>query len=180
MYFDVQVIALARRIDKLHELEKQVTDPAGKIYPLQVDLRLEDEIVGAFQWIIKNIGAVDFLINNAGVLKFGSILDESVAHYKDLLDTNLIAYCITSREFYELCKKFNTLGHIVNIVCISTKLPYSNDMCALGFYPVTKHGVNMLGISLRNDFIKRKANIKVTVNYTRIFDNMELITELIN
>lgn len=37
------------------------------LYPLNVDLCHEEEIIRAFQWVEDTFGGLDILINNAGV-----------------------------------------------------------------------------------------------------------------
>lgn len=39
----------------------------ANLYPLNVDLCHEEEIIRAFQWVEDTFGGLDVLINNAGV-----------------------------------------------------------------------------------------------------------------
>lgn len=48
-------------------LAKELQHSKGKLYPMKVDLRKEEEIVAAFHWIDQHLGAINVLINNAGV-----------------------------------------------------------------------------------------------------------------
>ena len=64
----VNVAGLARKVDKLGEIQTKLKNEKGKFYPIQCDVRKEEEILKAFQKIEKELGGIDILINNAGVI----------------------------------------------------------------------------------------------------------------
>lgn len=45
------------------------TNKGGKYYPMKCDLSQEKEIINVFAWIKENLGGVDVMINNAGLMK---------------------------------------------------------------------------------------------------------------
>lgn len=54
------------------DLEK--AENKGKLYPIKGDLRKEEDILSAFDWIDRNLGAVHVMVNNAGVVTCDTIL----------------------------------------------------------------------------------------------------------
>lgn len=99
-----------------------------------------------FRWIEDVCGGVDLLINNAGVITKGLLLDakNTVELYRTM-ETNIIGLCLVTREATRLMKKrdeeFGTVGHIVNInsifghkihACVPGTKPLN------GMYPASK------------------------------------------
>lgn len=41
---------------------------SGTLYALKADVSKEEDIVAAFKWVKNNLGGVDVLINNAGII----------------------------------------------------------------------------------------------------------------
>lgn len=48
-------------------------DGKGKVYPIKGDVRNEEDVVSAFQWIEENLGPVHILVNNAGIVSGDSL-----------------------------------------------------------------------------------------------------------
>lgn len=77
------MVGLARRIDRLNELNEKLKNEAGEFHPIQCDLSKEEDILSAFEWTKKNLGGVDLLVNNAGTTRAATISGI-------LLDINLL------------------------------------------------------------------------------------------
>ncbi|GBP96451.1 Farnesol dehydrogenase [Eumeta japonica] len=67
------VVAGARRVELLEELEKNVKGH-GRIIPVKCDVGKEDELVRLIE-VAKDNGGVDVLVNNAALLFDGNITD---------------------------------------------------------------------------------------------------------
>lgn len=50
---------------------------AGRFYPLACDVTDENDILDAFKWIDENIGGINFMINNAGIVRISPISSEN-------------------------------------------------------------------------------------------------------
>ena len=70
----------------------------GVFYPLKCDLRKEEQILDVFSEIKTNYGGVDVCINVAGIGHRASILSGETWQWRDMLDVNVLAYAIVSRE----------------------------------------------------------------------------------
>ncbi|XP_015432613.1 PREDICTED: farnesol dehydrogenase-like [Dufourea novaeangliae] len=156
---NVKVAALARRLHKLQELADEL--PKYKIYPIQCDVTKEEEILRAFQWVEEKLGGADILVNNAGVSSTSTILDSPTTKYRLILDTNLVAPAICSREFCQSIKKRNSSGHILNINSIAGRYAEAIQM-PFGMYGPSKYGLSALAAELRHEIILAKLNIRVT------------------
>lgn len=65
------VVIVARRKDKLEEVEKEIKDMGGNVLAVSADISKSDDDNRVVEETIKAFGKVDILINNAGVLDEG-------------------------------------------------------------------------------------------------------------
>jgi NADP+-dependent farnesol dehydrogenase len=56
------------------ELSKSLQSATGKLYAVKCDVTKHSDIETAFKWVKDNLGGVDILINNAGVLFPGRLI----------------------------------------------------------------------------------------------------------
>lgn len=65
----MKVIAVARRLENLKELAASIKREFNvEVYPMKCDVQQEEEILKVFKWAEEELGGVDVLINNAGVV----------------------------------------------------------------------------------------------------------------
>ncbi|XP_020295882.1 farnesol dehydrogenase-like [Pseudomyrmex gracilis] len=158
----MKVIAVARRVEKLQELAADVQRKCNaKLHPMQCDVQKEEDILGVFKWAEKHLGGIDVLINNAAIVSPKSLTEETTDMLSKLLDVNLRAPAICSREFVQSVKKRKASGHIINISSIAGRLAETLPVSA-SLYPATKYGVNGMTATLRGDLAREKIDVKIT------------------
>lgn len=81
----------------------------------------------------------DLLVNNAGIVRFGALLDIDLADFRRVMDVNLIGCFIVTRAVARRMVKRRS-GVIVNITSINALTPGPNA----GAYPASKAGVARL------------------------------------
>lgn len=159
----MKVVACGRNIERLQELAEEVSRSSeGKIIPVQCDLRNEQNILSMFDGIRSNpeLGCVDVCINNAGVMNSAPILSSTTDKWTEMLDVNVTALCICSRESVKLMKEKNVDdGFIINICSMSGHRVVSSP--GSGFYSATKFAVTALSKSLTNELQSMKSSIRV-------------------
>jgi len=84
-------------------------------------------------------GPPDALVNNAGIVRFGPILEHSVADFRRVMDVNLVGTFIMSRTVARRMVERGS-GTIVNITSLNAVAP-SPDA---GAYPASKAAVALL------------------------------------
>lgn len=110
------VIGLARRADKIEQLKNELKDVSGEIHSYQCDITSEQSIKTAFNWIVEKFGAIKILINNAGIFRYTSLLDEnSGPSIIDTVNTNLLGLLFCTREAFKSMNKSSDDAHIINI-----------------------------------------------------------------
>lgn len=139
-----QVLATARRRDRLEELAREL--PEGKIQVLAGDLA--DPGFRADLWARAQAmsGGCDFLVNNAAFGHYAEFAAEDFDTIQRMIDVNVVALLdltqravahMKARGSGQVCQISSTLGFV--------GLPYSST------YVATKHAVNGLVKSLRDE-----------------------------
>ncbi|CAL7944502.1 unnamed protein product [Xylocopa violacea] len=155
----IKVVGLARRVDKLQEIAQELGK--DKFYPIQCDMRKEGDILKAFKFVEKQFGGADILVNNAGVNSNKKVIESDTEEYRKVIDTNLIAPAICSREAIQSLIKRKACGHIININSIAG-LYAESLLMPLGMYPASKYGLRALSTELRHEIVLSNLDIKIT------------------
>ncbi|KAG8250201.1 Dehydrogenase/reductase SDR member 11, partial [Homalodisca vitripennis] len=92
------VVGLARRTEKIEEMSAALSKAGekGKLVGIKTDLKKEGDILSAFQWVEKELGGPDVLVNNAGITYLGNFqacIDcKSVLYADDTTFFNINSY----------------------------------------------------------------------------------------
>ena len=116
--YGINVVALARRMDRLETLKEQLSNEKGKVIPIKCDVSDKASIDAAFEEIEKKVGTIQILVNNAGIAILKQIFgdDESVDDVvTNTINTNFLGLVRVSRKAYKLMKKSDDYGIIINI-----------------------------------------------------------------
>lgn len=157
----LQVAALARRKERLEDIQRQLEAKGKKIYPVQCDITKEEDILSAFQWVKSNLGPIHVLINNAGVGKPTTLVEGSTEQFRQIIETNVLGLAIATREAVQDMRKNNVAGHIVHINSVAGH--YVPQVPNMNIYPASKFAVTAMTETLRQELNLIGSRIKVTV-----------------
>ncbi len=135
-----QVIAAARRIDRLNELADQFQG----ITPKQVDLSQPEDTEAFCRYISDLPAPVSVLINNAGYSIRGALEDVSMEAIKRLFEVNLFALIRVTQACLPGMRNLRK-GTIVNLSSIVGKFTFPGS----GVYAATKYAVEGITDALR-------------------------------
>jgi NADP+-dependent farnesol dehydrogenase len=65
----INVVALARRVEKLEALKKELEDAPGNVTALFCDVSIKQSIESTFASIAKQFDSIHILVNNAGIIR---------------------------------------------------------------------------------------------------------------
>jgi NAD(P)-dependent dehydrogenase (short-subunit alcohol dehydrogenase family) len=120
-----------------------------RVIPIQLDVTDRDQLTR----IAGQASDVELLINNAGVLDFGSVLDAPPAAFTHNFDVNFFGVLHTTRAFAPtLIKQRGSVMNILTLVALAS-------MPGLGVYNASKAAAWSLTQSLRADFAKRGVKV---------------------
>ncbi|GFT92053.1 hypothetical protein NPIL_676921 [Nephila pilipes] len=159
------VVGCARNVDKIRALgeDDAIKTSPGKLVAIKCDLTQESEILSMFDEIRRTLGRLDVCINNAGLGHDSLLLTGQTSDWKNMLDVNVMALCICTREAVKLMReKGNDDGQIIQIVGVSGHRLLSPEMMGLHFYCGTKFMVKALTEGLRREIKALNSHIRIS------------------
>ncbi|XP_067121273.1 dehydrogenase/reductase SDR family member 11-like [Centruroides vittatus] len=157
----MKVIGCARNVNAIEKLADELASHSpGELLPIKCDVTNELEILNVFQKIREHYGQIDVCINNAGLSKVCPLMNGKTDDWKNIIDVNVLALCIFTREAITLMKeKEINDGQIIHISSILAHHVKSHT--GLSFYSGTKHMVKALAEGLRQELRAEKSKIRV-------------------
>ncbi|QDO95445.1 gluconate 5-dehydrogenase [Formosa sediminum] len=114
----------------------------------------ETEVIDAISKIETEVGAIDILINNAGIIKRTPLIDMEVSDFKAVVNIDLVSPFIVSKHAVKNMISRNQ-GKIINICSMMSELGRNN----VGAYAAAKGGLKMLTQNMATEWAKH--NIQV-------------------
>jgi len=149
------VALAARRGDRIEELAKRITDEGGRAVALPTDVAVEDEARAFVQHAYEQLGRLDVLVNNAGVMLLGPVTGADTNQWRQMLEVNCLGLLYCTHAALPVMGEQGG-GHIVNVSSVAGR------RAAMGaaVYNMTKFGVTAFSEALRQEALH--ANIRVT------------------
>ena len=148
------VLAVARRVERLEALAKEAEGLEGKIVPFGADMGDENQVNAMIDEAIKVFGKLDILVNNAGIMDdFGPVGDVSNEMWDRVIKINLNGPFYATRKAINLFEE-NGGGTIINVASVG-------GLCgarAGAAYTASKHA--LLGLTKNTAFMYSKNNIR--------------------
>ena len=133
------VVLASRNENKLDEVAAQIADAGGTANVIPTDVTDEEQVRHLFRETTRLFNAVDLLINNAGTATASPVDKLSLEEWHRVLDLNLTAAFLCSREAFQ-CMKVHGAGRIINIGSVAASVPRP----ATAPYTVSKAGLEAL------------------------------------
>jgi short-subunit dehydrogenase len=147
----------SRNEQELSEFKRELQDinPLINVVTMVTDCSVHEELKNFAVFTEKILGFVDIIVNNVGMYKHVSILEDSEDSFQKQVDTNLM-------PAYELYRFFGKSmvsvgkGHIFNICSVAA----INPIAEAGMYSVTKYA--LLGLNKVMRLEMQGHGVKVT------------------
>jgi len=131
----------------------QITGAGGKAVAVQGDVSKKTDIERLFAETKKSYGAVDVLVNNAGVYEFSPLENVTEEHFHKQFNLNVLGLLLTTQE---AVKHFpSTGGSVVNISSVVGVNPLPNA----SVYSATKAAVDAFTKSLAKELGPKKIRV---------------------
>jgi NAD(P)-dependent dehydrogenase (short-subunit alcohol dehydrogenase family) len=135
-----KVIATARKLDKVADLEKQYPKTA---MALVLDVTDEGQVDSTVTQAFARFGQVDVLVNNAGYGVAGAVEEVSETEFMPMFETNVFGLIRVTRAFLPHLREQRS-GHILNLSSIGGLVASPG----MGYYNATKFVVEGLSEAL--------------------------------
>ncbi len=147
----------ARREDKLAAAADLLRRQDINVLSQTVDLRDEAQILDFFAAVKAKWGQLNVLVNNAGLGHKESLMTGETAAWREMLEVNVLALCICTREAISLMQPANS-GHILHISSMSGhRVP-----AITGVYSASKFAVRSLTETLRRELREAQSSIRIS------------------
>lgn len=144
-------------VEAMEQLCRECDGKNWRCISYKVDLSNPGEIEEAAQLVRNEVGTVDMLFNNAGIVVGKSFLDHSIKHIQQTLAVNVEAVMLTAKAFLPAMIE-QKAGHIINISSASALVGNPN----MSVYAGSKWAVSGWSESLRLELEQTNSNVKVT------------------
>jgi NADP-dependent 3-hydroxy acid dehydrogenase YdfG len=150
------VAAVARRADRLAGLVGRIESAGGRAAAFPADVAKEAEARKVVASVLAQYGRIDILVNSAGIVRPGSVETADPAHWREMIDINLLAAMYLSQAVLPGMRARSD-GHIVNVS--STAGRYAGTRHS--GYTASKYAVNAFSETLRQEVAP--LGIRVTI-----------------
>ena len=148
------VFLAGRTSGPMEQAKLAIEEAGGDAQVVTADLRDPDEVQSLVDVAVERTGRLDIMVNNAGLEFLSSIIEGSPEDWRAMLETNVLALLAGCKAAVLAMRKCGAQGHIVNMSSVSAQRRNS------GVYGATKHAVNVISASLRDEL--EEDDIRVT------------------
>ena len=150
------IVLVARRKDKLEEVERKLSKYSIKILVQVCDVSDKEQVKLMSEKVIETFSKIDVLVNNAGFVIYGKVEELSIEDIESQMKTNYFVTINCTKYFLPHFLKQNS-GHMVNVASVGG----SFGVPGIASYCATKYA--MLGFSEGLHHELHGTNVGVTV-----------------
>ena len=151
---NAKVVLVARRKEKLLQVEKEISQYADSTLVCQCDVSNKSQVKEMSDTIIDTFGRIDILVNNAGFVIYGKVSELTIEEIESQMETNYFGMIYCTKNFLPHMIE-QRQGHIVNVASVGASfgVPGIASYCAtkfamLGFSEGLKHELHGTGVDV--------------------------------
>ena len=144
-------------IQTAEEVVKEIKSLGWKALAIQVDVSDSKEVNQMVQLALKKYKRIDILVNNAAIIRRGTIENLSEEDWNKVIDVNLKGAFNCMKTVAGIMKK-QRYGKIVNISSVAGKV---GDLASASCYGASKAGMICLAKSLARELAAYNINVNV-------------------
>jgi clavulanate-9-aldehyde reductase len=143
------VALAARRTERIDALAERIKNEGGRAIAVQTDVGEEDQARAFVERTNDELGRIDVLVNNAGAMLLGPILDAPTEEWRRMIHANVYGVLYCTHAALPLMTKQGS-GHIVNVSSVAGRIAREGS----GVYNLTKFGIGAFSESLRQEGVR--------------------------
>jgi NADP-dependent 3-hydroxy acid dehydrogenase YdfG len=154
-----KVAIAARRRDRLDALAQELD---GDVLVIEADITQREDATGAVETTVKELGRLDTVVNNAGVMLLGDAEDAPLEEWERMVAINVqgllyVAHAAIQPLLAAAQDSPRKVSDMVNISSIAGRVARRGS----GVYNLTKHGVGAFSESMRQEFGDRRVRVSL-------------------
>lgn len=139
---------------KIDEAVSEFEKEGINAYGYKFNVTNENEVIEAISKIESEVGPIDILINNAGIIKRIPLIEMEVSDFKEVVDIDLVSPFIVSKHVAKgmIARQ---QGKIINICSMMSELGRNG----VGAYAAAKGGLKMLTKNMATEWAKHNVQV---------------------
>jgi NADP-dependent 3-hydroxy acid dehydrogenase YdfG len=156
------VSIVARRKERLEQLAAEIEEAGGRALPIEADVSDHDQAARAVERTVSELGRLDTLVNNAGVMLLGPIVDAPLEEWERMIAVNVkgLLYCTHAGLPHLLRAAQDAPRRVADLVNVSSVAGRRAGKNA-GVYNLTKFGVGAFSESLRQEVTTQHVRVSL-------------------
>lgn len=156
------VALVARRTDRLAELAAEVDGAGGRALTITADVTDRAQAEQAVARTVEELGRLDTVVNNAGVMLLGPVVDAPVEEWDRMVDLNVkgllyVAHAALPHLLSAAEDGPRGVADLVNISSVAGRVARNGS----GVYNATKHAVGAFSEALRQEVTGRHVRVSL-------------------
>ncbi|HEX3468473.1 MAG TPA: SDR family NAD(P)-dependent oxidoreductase [Candidatus Elarobacter sp.] len=157
-----RVAVVARRADRLEALAAEIAAAGGEALAIEADVTDAGRAREAVERTVAHFGRLDTVINNAGLMLLGPIVDADANEWRRMLDLNVAGLMyVTNAALPHLLhaaeQQPRRVADLVNISSVAGRVARNGA----GAYNASKFAVGAFSESLRQEVTKRHVRVSL-------------------
>jgi len=149
------VALAARREDRIAEIARRIGDDGGRALAVATDVADESSARALIETAKSELGSIDVLVNNAGVMLLGPIQGADTEQWRQMVNVNVLGLMYCTHAAFPVMQEQGG-GYIVNVSSVAGRVA----RLGTGVYNATKWAVVAFSESLRQEALE--SNIRVS------------------
>jgi NADP-dependent 3-hydroxy acid dehydrogenase YdfG len=156
------VAVVARRRGRLDALAANVESGGGRALAIEADVTDQAQAVDAVERTVAELGRLDTVVNNAGVMLLGPVVDAPTEEWKRMVAINVNGLLYVSHAALPHLTRAAESGprNVADLVNVSS-VAGRRATAGSAVYNATKHAVNAFTEGLRQEVTERHVRVSV-------------------
>ena len=153
---------LARRVDRLDELKAEIEAAGGTAVAISADVTDAEQVATAVEQTVGELGRIDTLVNNAGLLRIGDAVDAPLADWDSMVTVNVqgVLYVTHAALPHLITAAADSPRGVADVVMISST---GGRVARPGtaVYSLTKFAINAFSEGIRQELLGKRVRVGI-------------------